>query len=374
MSWPIPEIPKLPKISKPKYKVWLYSFVFLSCIAYFFLTLFGEKTGYTNIFLYLILPVLLIWISVFGVTIHRYEYYLASQKAWEKESAYTTHLWQEWSKWQQAVLGNVVLSPEEEGASVMLGDIKNIPMYPEKCRPLFGERKGFAEYLLTVHLELEQQLPEYRNHLFQIYLLCSDKLYLKNIIDDIFNQWLLVPDVLDLNSASELVQEDAEYKGGVLLLCVNCWPHHADQEHSEFITAQLISSVEYAREYQLPVLAALGRAMPLDNMALSNDLEMLFKYNEIEKTELQHVWLVGESQKSFEGLVMFAEEAEWLLPEKSPAYRVNLSFGPSHELLFFNSLALVTDAVIHTQQDQLLISQDSASTNFLCLIKKDFFK
>lgn len=373
MGWPIPEIPKLPRFSKPKYKFWLYGFLFLCGIAYILFNQFGEKVGYENIFLYFALPVFLIWISLFGITIHRYEHCLASHKAWEKESEYTTYLWQEWSKWQQIVIGNVVLSPEEKGASVMLGDIKDIPMYPEKCRPLFGEPKDFAEYLLTIHLRLEQQFPEYRNHLYQVYLLCSDKLYLKNIVDDVFNQWLLVPEVLDVTTATMFMQEDTEYKGGVLLLCVSCWPYHTAQEHSEFITAQFISSVEYAREYQLPVIAALGRSMPLDKNALGKNLEMLFKYNELEKAELQHVWLAGESQKSFESLAIYSAKVGWLLPEKSPAYLVNLSFGPSHEFSFFNSLALVTDAVMHTQQDQLLICQNSTSTNLLCLIKKDFF-
>lgn len=369
MSWPIPKIPELPKVSKPKYKFWLYVFIVICCSSYVLIDQFGTRFGYTNLLMFFSLPVLLVWVVCFGMVVHRYEYYLLSYKAWQRESEHTTNLWKEWSKWQQAIIGNVVLSPEEKGASVILGDAKEIPMFPSKGRNLFGEKKELYDYLLSVHLKLESQCLDYRNHLYQIYLMCSDKLNLKDVVDDVFNVWCLMPEILNLDDASLFIKDKASYKGGVLLLCVNSWPYYSAQEHSEFITAQFVSSIDYAHKNNLPVIATLGRAMPLENEDLNEDLNMLFEYMDLNNSELEHVWIVGESKETLKNLMVYASENEWHFNVESSIHLINLSFGPSFKFLFFNSLALVTDAVVQTKKNNLLISQSDVTANLLCLIK-----
>src|SRR5690606_29725542 len=368
MSWPIPEVPDLPLVAKPKFKAWFGFLVFLIVLYSVVFYLFYNTVERYQLLFYVVLPPFFIWAALFGFVLYRYEHYLTSSAIWATESEHTFYLWQNWSKWHQAVIGNVFLSPEQDEIASLFGDEKDIPMFPCKPRPLFGEVKELFERLSDVDVTLEKQLPGYRDHLNRIYLLCSHSLCSESIVDNIFQKWFLQPSLLTTETAEEVFSDANEGCGVTLLICVDCWPRGTAQESSEFLTAQLITSLEYVTRYNLPVIAALGRAMRLDKDELSKGLDMLFQYNQLSYAEIQHVWLGGSSSETTEELIVYAAENDWPLPSRRPVNLIDLSFGPPSAILFFTSLALMVKAVTHTENEQLLICFDKLGSGLLCLV------
>lgn len=372
MSWPIPDIPSMPVVRKPCYGFWIFALFILLLGFFTSYFLLPEKIADANYFVYMFLAILSLWATVGGVVFYRYGYYLLSAKAWDKELQHTVSLWKKWSKWQQAVVANVVLSSEQDGITSLLGDIEKVPMFPEKARPLYGKKEGLSGRLRYLHYELDKQLPKYRDNLYQIYLLCSEQLYLKSVVSAVFEQWSLVPEVLTVSQAEDFFINGKEVSGLSLLLCVDCWPHGESGEHSEFITAQVLSTVDYVKDSNLSSFAALGRVMKLSAGELEQSLEMLFDYNELERADKRCIWLAGDEDVFFDELLMFSIKHDLELPANKSVRSLKLSFGPSSSLRFFVSLALMVDAAKYSNLDQLLISAESKDSGLLCYVKKGY--
>jgi len=221
--------------------------------------------------------------------------------------------------------------------------------------------------------QLEQQYPGYRKFLHTIYVLQPSDWDKKNVCQTILSQWDLLPEV---NCSVECIgkfHDNINFDGLILVLSFQCWLAGVSKQSSEMVSAQLLSSSTFSRQHAVPVLAGLGRVMPVDNENIEKDLDMLFEYNRIDKRDLRHVWLSGIPADINSKLIQYADRCEWKLPEKHPFNFIDFSFGPPGEMVFPVSLALLVDAAQKTEANQLLIIQASPQSRLLCLITRKLY-
>ena len=150
-------------------------------------------------------------------------------------------------------------------------------------------------------------------------------------------------------------------------------PARSVSQSSEFISAQLIASPTFARQYSLPVIAGIARMMPLEAGKLINELDMLFEYIQPDKQSLEYVWLLGGAEKTAAEIMQYASRHQWLLPEKRPLHSIDLSFGPPGEMALPVALVMLAEAANITGKDQLLVNHTPQQTGTLCLITRELY-
>lgn len=371
MAWPIPPIPEKLPLVPPRYGLWIAILAFILLINILAALFIGNITAYGQLLIYGVLPGLLLWMCFFGVVLNRYEQSSTSVLAWNEETLHTKEQWQQWSRIKLAVVGNVLLTPEAKGVGALLGKAEDIPMYPKKARPLFGESRALSEHLSDLDNSLEHQCPGYRHYLHKIYIYHASALYREKITSSVFNRWDLLPEHID-NIEKILNLHDApEFSEVILVLCLQHWPETVAQKYSEFISAQLITSPTFSRSQGLPIMAGLGRMMPLSPGHLSKDLDMLFEYSGINKNQLQHVWLSSDVKNTQVEIALYADAHQWALPGDQPVHLIDLTFGPPGEHSFVISLAMMVEAVNNTEQDQLVIYQTPQQSGWLCQVSRE---
>ncbi|CQH58841.1 hypothetical protein [Yersinia frederiksenii] len=373
MGWPIPEIPEQSVLPPPRYSLWIITLVIMLIIGAGAALFIGRYSTYIPILLYGVLPALLLWFCIFGVILNRYEQSCASAFAWHEESQKTKAQWQQWSRKQLAVMGNVLLTPEIDGIGSILGEQAKIPMYPQKARRLSGDKQTLPSRLNDIDDKLESQSSGYRHYLHTVYVLHSSALHRETIQSAVFGQWDLLPEFVSSIEEINVLNIESEIEGVILILCLQNWSNNTSQKFSELISAQLISSPEFIKEHGYLVLAGLGRLMPLALGKLSDDLNMLFDYNQLNFNELEHVWLSGDAENTAVNIALYANSHNWILPKKKPVHYIDLTFGPPGELILGLSLSMMVEAARKTSQNQLIIYQKPQSSGSMCLITKELF-
>ena len=371
--WPIPKIPEESTIPSLSYKRWGVALIsmLIACSVLGFSLWGGE--AYKKVVFLLLFPAFFIWLCLFGAVLNRYEQSSIALFAWKEETNRTKALWQHWSRQQLSVVGNVILTPEEKGAESFLGPLSDIPAYPDKVRSLSHSWGTLRVLSDMIDKQLEQQYPGYRKYLHTIYVLQPSGWDKNNVSQIILSQWDLLPEVNYSVECIEKFHDKVNFDGLILVLSFQCWLTGIPKQSSEMVSAQLISSPMFSSRHAVPVLAGLGRVMPLDNGNLEKDLEMLFEYNRIDKRDLRHVWLSGIPTEITSKLMQYADRYQWKLPAKHPFYLIDFSFGPPGEMAFPVSLALLVDAAQKTEANQLLIIQASPHSRLLCLITRKLY-
>lgn len=373
MGWPIPEIPEKSAIPVPRYGRWFIVLATMVVIGSLLALFIGRFDTYTPALLYGALPAFFLWLCIFGLVLNRHDQSGVSAYTWHEETRKTKSQWQLWSREQVAVVGNVLLTPEADGVSAILGPLSEIPMFPQKARPIWGDKQNLASRFNTIDKELEQQSPVYRHHLYTIYILHSNALHRETIRSSVFNCWQLEPEFISAIDNIKELSFEQEIKGLALVLCLQYWPDNRPQKFSELISAQLLCSPEFLSKNELPLLAGFGRMMPLSSEHLHEDLDMLFEYNKLHFNELSHVWLSGETENNSAAVSIYADSHQWSLPKKNPVHYVDLTFGPPGELSFGVSLSMMVEAVRSTSKNQLIIYQKPQSSGWLCLFTRELF-
>lgn len=368
MLWPIPDIPEIRPLPRPDNKK-------LSVILLVMLTLggggslfFGEVTSYGQIFLYGILPAFFVWSSVCGYIWLRYQQSVNNMLLWNKESEQTKLHWRHWCMRQWCIVGNVVLTAEENGVQALLGDYAKIPAYPQKTRPLHTRLPYLHHCFQYVDEQMEKQCPGYRHFLYTVKIMLAEPKQKTQVSMAIYAQWDLYPEYI--TSIDEALSDTDDGKT-TLVICLQDWQSANNTKYSEFITAQLISPAEQVSQYALPVQAGLGRVLSSDD--LSNALNIFSEYVLVPPVELHHIWLTGLNSEDRITVIQHASERRWQLPHKQPCHLIDHSFGPPGPLSFSLSVALMVDAAIHTEEIQLLISGQKESGYSLCLITRGLF-
>ncbi|MGG4731617.1 hypothetical protein [Leclercia adecarboxylata] len=368
MRWPVPNIPVKHPVSRPMYKKW-GGVLFLMIMAGGALLLFsGRVTRYEQVFLYGVLPAFIIWLCSFGVIWHRYEQSVNNALLWNKESERIKLYWQKWCMQQWGVVSNVVLTPEKEGVSALLGDYADIPAYPHKPRSLHILLNGLHNRLEHIDIQLEKQCLGYRHFLFSIQILLPDMQMQHSVSKAVYEQWDLYPEYI--NSVDD-VQSEAEQKGFILLLSIQDWFTDNNKKHSEFISAQVLTSTSFASKHKLTIIGRVGRVLSVDS--LCEGLDILCKYSRLSNIRLRHVWLTGTHSDDRVKIIQYSRNLPWELPAKLPCHLLDQTFGPSGPLSFPVSVALMVDAAIHTGEMQLLISCQKGKGYSFCLVAREFF-
>ncbi|ELQ6243300.1 hypothetical protein ACVRTC_003566 [Cronobacter sakazakii] len=373
MGWPVPEIPEKPVIPAPRFGLWCIVLAVMIISGSLLALFIGRFSTYTPVLFYGALPAFLLWLCIFGVALNRHDQSGASVYFWHEESQETKRQWQQWSRKQLAVVGNVLLTPEADGVNPVLGPLSEIPLYPQKARPLWGEKQNVSSRLSMIDTHLEKQAAGYRHHLYTIYVLCSSALNRETIRTSVFNQWQLVPEFVGSVDKIKELNFDHPVRGITLILSLQLWPENRPQKFSEIISAQLICSPGFIDGNRYSVLTGLGRMMPLSAENLSDDLDILFEYNRLDFNDLQHVWLSGDTENMSVNVSVYAQSREWQLPVKKPVHYIDLTFGPPGELAFAVSLGMMVEAARNTLQNQLVIYQPSQASGWLCLITRELF-
>lgn len=373
IMWPIPKVPEKSTIASLSYKRWgIVLISILMVCSVFGFSLWGTE-AYTKIVFFLLLPAFFIWLCIFGAALNRYEQSRSALSAWKEETDRTKALWQHWSRQQLSVVGNVILTPEDKGVESLLGPLSDIPAYPDKVRPLSHSWGSLRVLSDMIDKQLEQQYPGYRKYLHTVYVLQPSGWDKNNVSQIILSQWDLLPEVSYSVECIEKFHDNVNFDGLILVLSFQCWLSGIPKQSSEMVSAQLISSPIFSRQHAVPVLAGLGRVMPMDNDNIEKDLEMFFEYNRIDKRDLRHVWLSGIPADVTSKLMQYADRYQWKLSVKHPFYLIDFSFGPPGEMAFPVSLALLVDAAQKTEANQLLIIQASPQSRLLCLITRKHY-
>ncbi|HHL0035518.1 hypothetical protein [Enterobacter mori] len=369
MSWPIPDIQKKQSLSRPDLKKLGGVFLMMLVTGITLNLLVGRDTRYVNVFLYGVLPAIFLWLFLFGWAWHRYEQSVNAALLWNNEAERTKLHWKHWCMKQWLIVGNVVMSPEEQGVKVFLGSYADIPAFPKKARPLFSAFSTLPTRLQYVDEQLEKQYPGYRRSLYTVIVLLTDRPREESTSLAVYEQWDLYPEYA--NSIEE-VQSRAQQDGLILLLGLQVWPEGETGKYSEFISGQLIAPPLLVDQCKLTVLAGLGRILPSKD--LIKDIDILFEYNSVDYNNLQHVWLADIDGESRKQIVQYAYAQQWYLPPKYPCFSLNHSFGPNGPLAFPVYIALMVDAAISTGEMQLLIFRQKESVYSLCLITRELFQ
>lgn len=373
MAWPIPDIPEKQALSRPKLRLWVLALIIMLAAGFLFSIWILKTTDYINAVLYGILPAFLLWLCMFGVVFNRYEQSVAASLSWNVEKERTKDEWRNWSRRQLAVVGNVLFSPEEKGMKALLADFKDVPAYPQRARPLFDPLYDYPSLMKKLDLQLEQQCPHYRYLLHSIYVMQDAGKFVKKSKEAIFKQWDLVSEITDCIAPIHSFYDSNETDGFILMLCLQDWPALAPGQASEFISAQLIASPDFARQQAFPVIAALNRIMPLEPGGFTGDLNMFFEYSGADKQSLEYIWLSGNPVKTTADIMQYATDNHWSLPEDRPLHSIDFSFGPPGEMAIPLFLAMMVVAANETDKDQLLIYQTPQQTGALCLITRELY-
>ncbi|HEY3590270.1 MAG TPA: hypothetical protein VGL07_09345 [Buttiauxella sp.] len=373
MAWPIPDIPEEKSLPALKYWFWIIVLILMLIAgAISSLWIWSTKT-YAEVFFYGALPAFLIWLCIFGVMFNRYEQSVVASRAWSLETERTKAEWRSWGRQQLAVVANVLFSPEESGMDALLGELDKVPAYPKKARPLFNSPHSFQTLMKETDRKLEQQYPGYRHFLHSIYVYESQDRSDKQRKEIISQQWDLVPNSIDSMGLIDSFYDTDIPEGLILIITLQDWPPRSVGQSSEFISAQLITSPDFARQHSLPVIAGLTRMMPMEAGKLVNELDMLFEYVQPDKQHLEYVWLSGAAEKTAAEIMQYAASHQWSLPEKRPLHSIDLSFGPPGEMALPLALAMMAEAVNKTGKEQLLICQTPQQTGTLCLISRELY-
>lgn len=373
MAWPIPDIPEKKPLPVPRSWLWIIVLILMLIAGAISSLWVWNKATYAEVFFYGALPALLIWLCVFGVQLNRYEQSVVASRAWNLETEQTKAEWRSWSRQQLAVVGNVLFSPEEKGMKMLLGELEKVPAFPKKARALFNSRHSFQDLMKETDRKLERQYPGYRHFLHSVYVYQSPDWVDEKRIELISQQWDLIPNLIYSMKTIDSFYNEKNVDGLILMLCLQDWPHRRTGQSSEFISAQLITSSDYARQHSLSVIAGITRTMPLEAGKLNNELDMLFEYVQPDKQSLEYVWLLGATEKTATELMQYATLHHWPLPEKRPLHSIDLSFGPPGEMALPLSLVMLAEAANKTGKDQLLVNQTPQQTGTLCLIARELY-
>lgn len=105
MGWPVPDIPERKMLPEPVYRRWIILLISMLTVGTLFILSVWNSATYWDIFIYGVLPMLFLWLCLFGIALNKYEQSVAACISWESERQQVKQLWQHWSQKQLAIVG-----------------------------------------------------------------------------------------------------------------------------------------------------------------------------------------------------------------------------------------------------------------------------
>ena len=94
MGWPVPDIPERKMLPEPVYRRWMTLLISMLTAGILFILSVWHSATYWDIFIYGALPMLFLWLCLFGITLNKYEQSVAACISWESEKQQVKQLWQ----------------------------------------------------------------------------------------------------------------------------------------------------------------------------------------------------------------------------------------------------------------------------------------
>lgn len=356
MRWEIPVIPNKTKLNPPKYKPIIAIFAFLIGGIYTYsLTLSAEQK--TRLLLFTVPVILLIGFIFLAFLYIRYQHSLMTYDNWENEKDITKSQWQAWCQSSLMSIANVIYTPDKQGTDVFLTHPEDIPMFPEKPRPLLQEidEKLFSE----IHHKLQQQYKNYQNTLSVIYLICHTPIFPINKL--IFDQWFLKP--IQLSSFESIfLNYDNNNENTFLVITVQ-----QDDEHSQFVSAQLFSQDNKICK-SLNQLIAIERIMTFDSTEFDIEFNKFIHYSGISRKNFFQTWISNISQAQTEKILLDYADNQIEFNRTHPINSIELSYAKTHPNAFFTYLSLVSEIAKKTKTDQILVHITPENTGYAVYI------
>lgn len=332
MGWPISGLTEYPQ---PKWLIWWrWGLLLLIFIATAFgITLYFGSWQADNERLFWLCSLLLpafIWLIGLAVRINYYLVEARIREAWERTERENIAGWQTWSRMQLPVLAQALLTPEEKGIALLMGDPKNIPAFPKKSRPLHVSSPNGAQsagaFLEQIHQQLEDSYPDYRRNLATIYispLLFTDKA----LTEAIYHQWDLYPQQTEsyADLMAELFASPPDLP--VMMLSSQYWKNGHKQQYSEMVSAQVVSSSQFIQQMNIKPVVWMGRIMRSAASTLNDDLQQLFSFNRLSTQDPLGIWLSGIDKQNTATLATFAYQRQLSLNPDNPFHLLDLSFA-----------------------------------------------
>lgn len=367
MGWSIPVFIKKTYPSSPNILFWGLFFVFIQIVAIGVGIFILNYENPREIVGFCIIPATLLYLLLYIIVGLKYVLSFYLVHSWNNKI--DTEIISEWKIWGQkrkAIIGNVLISSEEKGMSSFFQE--DIPWFPEQSRSLFFESSSIDELFYIVQDGLEEHCPDWEKYLKHICLVLPE-----NIDDNIRNTYKIAvssvwPDIhIQLQSAQEYLTGiyQQELQGVTLVLGMQLW-NDLDHEpkYSEFVTAQLISDIEYAQQNKLSIISELSRPMPITIFSLIQDIQEIFEYGGVERNNIHQIWLSNTAQN------LTAEVTKMTIDNQLPQSARSLHYvdnvlGRTGSLGYLVSLALAIDKTKENQSGQFIISLPFSSQGIL---------
>ncbi|WP_294610300.1 hypothetical protein [uncultured Gilliamella sp.] len=357
MGWPVPQLLSLQPIKKPSYLLWAISLVLL-ILSGFILTVFIYPDADQLLFWFfaIVLP-LFLWLFAIAYSLVKNISDNAGNDEITKVNQESIHFWQEWSKQQIPIFGSYVISAEQNGIKALTSNDENIPLYPEKARPLFNVTSSTQPYwfLDEVMQNLEQQCPQYRKYLTHIYL---PKEFMDDdeLLDAIFKHWdLRAEPIMDYATWISMLYETPDnIELSLILVC-----QYSDiiyHKHSKFISAMLIGTDSLINTRKLKAKSWLGRLMVSDN-DLAADLNQLFSYTQIPVQSVNDIWISGLDKKNRVALAIEIDKLSLRKDNEQLLHDIDLTFAKPTKFTHYFALGMATACINTYFRDQLIIIQ-----------------
>ncbi|MDI2111753.1 hypothetical protein [Commensalibacter nepenthis] len=302
-----------------------------------------------------LIPTILGWIILYVFWVLKYVGSSLLVKYWNKETDKTDSLWKKWGKNKITILGNAVLTPEENGVNELLGD--NPPVFPQKARPLHLHHLPIEELFENIHQQLEKQYPNYTSDIQEIFLLLPESSSSKETEyqSTIKQQWdnRNVHILHHIEELFPIFNNKIEIKKIILLLSLQLWDNN-QEIYSEFITAQLLSSELFEKKQDIkPIYGYISRNMLLPLYNIENDFQKFMTYGCDDSNQIKSIWTNNIEDSFLPNIVLELEKHKI----SALTHNINYSFGQSSPISLMLAMTTALKAIKTQQAEQLVFNK-----------------
>lgn len=373
MGWSIPELPQLQQIKRPSYLLWAITGVVMMALGLVLTLFLYHNNDAAQFWLFAIGLPFTLWLLMLTCRSVYYAFLKSTNDEISQHQQAITRQWQNWSQVQLPIFGHYIICAEPDGLKALTTDNVNIPLYPQKARPLFNASASTKPYwfLDEVMMNLAQQCADYRRYLTHIYL-PNELIEDEDLSDAIFQRWDLRPEpVKDYGVLmTQMYENPAEVELSLLLVCQ--YDDDTYHYHSKFISALLLGQEALMNKSGMLAKAWLGRLMVTGEAELSTDIGQLFRYNQLPPKKVKDIWISGLNDKTRLALTMASDELNVGGQHGVTFHDIDLTFAKPSKLTHYFVLTMASSRVGQSFREQLTMSRNQGAIYVQLISPKKF--
>lgn len=354
MGWSIPELDVYRSRQRPSVWRWLLSLLLLISFGFGVMLVFASPADGMRFWGYSIGVPILIWAIGLAFSLTQYLYSALASEQNQQQNQSMVQAWQQWSQYQVPVLGYRVITAESDTLKALMGE--DIALYPHKARPLFntGNHHQLFWFLDDVMQHLQRQYPDYLRYLSHVYIpavLINDK----DLVDAIFERWDLKPEPVNdyAEFMTTVIEDETSVALSLLLVC-----QYTDIDfngYSKFVTATLLGARSVLAQQYATAKVWLGRTMLTESQTLSEDIQQLLTYNQLEGQQIKTVWVSGLDDALYRDLSFIVSQLNPDMAESHALRRIDDTFAQPSILTPYIISTIACEAGEQQQQPQLIV-------------------